>query len=238
VSLVQKSTADLLASGNVDALLALHRATFGGLRMEGEGGEGAGAGGEGGEGKPAPKTFSQEDMNATVARAESAAKTKAQADLAAALGVSVEEAKQIIADRKATDDAKKSEAERAAEAAKTAQTEAENLRREAATERHHARLERALSKAGLDVDNAPMLRAGLAALDVPTDADADAVKAAVDKLKTDAPALFGATTGAGGGTHSDTGGQGGSKKAVQAGDFGKDGAAEAARRFEKEKASV
>lgn len=228
VSVVQKSTAELLASGNIDALLALHAATFGDTRME-EGGEGA-AGGEG-EAKPV-KTFTQEDMNATAARVETAAKAKAQQELADALGVSVDEAKQIIADRKAADESRKSEAEKAAEAAKADRAEAERIKGEAATERHHARLERALSKAGLDVDNAALLRAGLAAIDVPTDADADAVKAAVDKLKTDAPALFGATTGStGGGTHSDTGGQGKGKKDVPAGDFGKSGAAEAQRRW-------
>lgn len=221
---------------DIDGLLAFHRSTFGDARMDAN--SDAAAAQAAADAKTATeaadKRFTQADMNATVARETAAAKAKAESDLAAALGCSVDEAKQIIADRKASDDAKKTEAERAAEAAKTAQSDAERIKTEAATDRHHARLERALGRGGLDIENAVMLRAGLAALDVPLDAGDDAVKAAVDALKKDAAQLFTAGGNGGGGGHSDSGGQRRDTQAP-AGEFGGKGKAEADRRFAAER---
>lgn len=171
-------------------------------------------------------------MNATVARETAAAKAKAESDLATTLGCTVEEAKQIIADRKSADEAQKTQAQRDADAAAAAKADAERTKAEAATDRHHARLERALGRGGLDIENATMLRAGLAALDVPLDATDDAVKAAVDALKKDAAQLF-ATTSNGGGGHSDSGGQRRDPQAP-AGEFGSKGKAEADRRWGKQ----
>lgn len=240
---MQTSVARLLAAGDVDALIDFHRAHFGDARMDGEGaageggqGGGAGAGGAGGsagggQGGDQPR-FTQADMNATVARETEAAKRKAEQDIATALGVTLDEAKQIIADRRAADDAKRTEAERAAEAWKTAQTGAEAIKTEAERERHEAKVERALARAGLDVDNQTILTAAMAAVgtQVQVGADADAIKAAVDKAKTDAPALFTGTTTTTTTTTTDPGGQ---RRTTEApgGEFGGRGAAEAARRW-------
>lgn len=204
------------------------RPIAGGAEGDDQGGSGGGQGGAGGD----DRRFTQADMNATVARETAAAKSKAEADLAAALGCSVDEAKQIITDRKAADEAKKTEAERAAEAAKNAQTEAERLKGDAARELHEARVEAALAKAGLDLDNTVLVRAAAAAVDVAVGADKDAIKAAVDKAKADAPQLFGSTT-----TTTTTTDPGGQRRQEQqsGGEFGSRGAQEAARRWGKDK---
>lgn len=212
----------------------------------GDAGAGAGAGGAagaatdagatGGQGGTGERTFTQTDLNATVAREAEKAKTAALQQVATDLGVSLDEAKQIIADRRSADDAKKSEAERAADAWKAAQAAAEQIKSATERERHEARLERALGRAGLDTGNDILRRAGLAALDVPLDADDAAVTAAIEQAKKDAPQLFAATTTTttgGGGQHTDTGGQTRSNT-TPPGDFGAKGAAEAARRWGKD----
>lgn len=232
---VTPTGAELLVRADIDALLARHRAAFGGLRMDGEGGGGeGGGGGQGGAGGGGndPARFTQEDMNATVAREVEKAKNAALQQVATDLGVSLEEAKQVIADRKAADDAKRTEAERAAEAWKTAQQGAEAIKAEADRERHEAKVERALQSAGLDVTNETILAAGLAAIgkQVQVGADADAIKAAVDKAKKDAPQLFGTPSGGGGGRHTDPGTQRRDTTAPN-GEFGAGGAEMAKRRF-------
>jgi sRNA-binding protein len=128
-----------------------------------------------------------------VARETEAAKRKAEQDIATALGVTLDEAKQIVADRRAADDAKKTEAERAAAAWKTAQEGAESIKRAAEQEKHDAKVERELQRAGFDITNATLLPAGMAAVaaHVQVGADEAAIKAAVEKTKTDAAQLFG-----------------------------------------------
>lgn len=218
--------------------LAWHRGVYGDARMEGDGGAGGGAGdggqgGAGGQGggQGSERTFTQADMNATVARETASAKAKAEQEIATALGVSVDEAKTIIAERRASDDAKKTEAERDAAAAATAKTDAERIKNEAAQDRHDARVERILGQAGLDTGNDTLRLAGLAAIKVPVGADEATVKAAVEQAKKDAPALFAATAGgAGGGTHSDAGGQRRDQQGP-VGEFGSKGAEEAKRRW-------
>lgn len=220
---------------DVDALLAFHRSVHGDARMEEtpeektarEAREAAAAagGGQGGN----DRTFTQADMNATAARVEAATKAKAEQDIATALGVTVDEAKTIIAERRASDDAKKTQAERDAAAAETAKNDAERIKTEAARDRHDARVERILGQAGLDTGNETLRLAGLAAVKLDVGADEAAVKAAVEQVKKDAPQLFGAASN-GGGTHSDAGGQRRDSNAP-AGEFGSKGAEEAARRW-------
>lgn len=189
---VQKSVAEILATGDVSALLAFHRATFGDTTMTQP--DPTPPTPAPPADPPTPRTFTQDELNAILARERTSAQQAATQQLANDLGVSLDEAKQIVAQRKSDDDAKRTEAERAAAAWKTAQEGAEAIKAAAEQERHEAKLERALSRAGLDVDNETMRRAGLAALDVPANADAAAVTAAVEQLKTDAPALFGSAS--------------------------------------------
>jgi hypothetical protein len=227
---VHKSVAQLLASGRVDALLAMRRAQFGDARME-----------DAPTPPPAPAPadqprFTQADMNATVARETQAAQTKATTDLLAKLGYSsVEEAEQAAKAAKDAADALKSQQQRDADAAAEAKRIADAEKADAAREKHEARVERALSKAGLDLDNATLLRAGLAAIDLQPGADADAITAAVDKLKKDAPQLFGTATPTPGAPGSDPGTPR-PTPAAPTGEFGSKGAAEAERRWGKKTA--
>lgn len=232
---VQNTVAQLLASGRIDELLAAHRATFGDLRMEDPPTPAPAP-------APAPvpaaddKKFSQEDMNATVARETEKAKQAALEQVAKDLGVTLDEAKQIIADRKAADDQNKTEAQRAADAWKTAQSGAEEIKRAAEQEKHDAKVERELQRAGFDITNATMLPAAMAAVapHVQVGADDAAVKTAVEKVKTDAPQLFVGADGKPGGTPSDPGRQRTNPDAP-AGEFGAGGKAEADRRFAAER---
>lgn len=188
---------------------------------------------------PAPGTppagfVSQETVNATVLREAEKAKSEALQQVATDLGVSLEEAKQIIADRRAADDAKRTDAERAAAAWQTAQQGAEEIKRAADQERHDAKVERELQRAGFDITNATLLPAGLAAIatQVQVGADEAAIKAAVEKAKADAPQLFGGTPTPT--KHTDPGHQR-KDPAAPAGEFGAEGAQEAERRFGKER---
>jgi hypothetical protein len=65
---MQRDSASLLAAGDIDGLLDLHRTIFGPLRMDGEGGgDGAGDGGAGdGGGSGSSGTFTQADIDRIV----------------------------------------------------------------------------------------------------------------------------------------------------------------------------
>lgn len=64
-----KDSASLLASGDIDGLLAMHRERFGSARMEGDAGDaGAGTGGDAGDaGAGTPQAFTQADVDRIVA---------------------------------------------------------------------------------------------------------------------------------------------------------------------------
>lgn len=134
-----------------------------------------------------PKTFTQEEVDRMVGRARGEAKRSAASELAEQLGCTVEEAKAKIAAASAADDALKSEAQKALDAATAAQAEAEKARTAAAAERVAAKVERKLVKAGVD-DKALARAAGL--VNVAPDADDDAIDAEIEALKADIPALF------------------------------------------------
>lgn len=140
----------------------------------------------------APKTFTQEQVDAIASRARAEAKRSAANDLATELGCTVAEAKAKIEAAAAADDAVKTEAQRALDAANTAKAEAEAQQAAAKAERLAARVERKLTAAG--VPEATLARAARL-IDVDPDADDDAIAAEVDTLRTEVPALF--TTGDG-----------------------------------------
>lgn len=159
----------------------------------GEGEPGGTEGGTGGEGEPKPtaKSFDQAEVNRIAAREKAAGRRAAEEALATSLGVSVEDAKKIIADHKAAEDAKLSEADRAKQKAEADAAEAAKLKNNSAGEFRLARIERALAaeefpKIADDAATAKVVRM----VDVALDASYDDVREAVKQLKTEFPALF------------------------------------------------
>lgn len=163
-------------------------------------------------------------VQARVAAAQRKAKEDAEAALKAKLGDQSLDA--VLAAAKAAkdaEDAKKSEADRALEAANVAKAEAERIQAEAKTELHRSRVTAALVAAGVP-------EAGLAAITVPgvtVESTPEEIKAAVDGLKKTLPGLFGTA----GGTSADPGTPGGAPRPVAG--AGAAGAAEFERRFGK-----
>jgi hypothetical protein len=142
------------------------------------------------DGGTPPKTFTQEELDRITGRARAEAKRAAAAELAEALGCTVDEAKAKIAAASAADDATKSETQKALDAAKAAQAEAEAAKANAAAERLAARIERKLTAAG--VPEATLARAARL-LDVDPDADDEAIAAEIETLQSEVPALFTST---------------------------------------------
>lgn len=164
----------------------------------------------------ADKTFTQEQVTAFLTREKDQGERAGKAAVAAALNeklvaagltdVDLDTAIALAASARAAEDAQKSEAQRALEAANTAKADAERIRAEATAELHAAKVTSALTSAG-----AANVAIAARAIDVTPGATPEEIKAAVDKLKTDAPGLF-ATTAAPG---SDPGTPPGGKPAGQ-----------------------
>jgi colicin import membrane protein len=173
--------------------------------VEDAGGEG-GSGGGGtpppapDEGKPAgdggenEKTFTQADVDKAASARAAEARRKATADLAEQLGVSVEEAKKIIAASKSAEESQKTEAQRAKEAADQAKREAEEAKAEAARERQAAQVERALIKSRVRDD---CLEDSLALLKVDAEASPEEITAAVEAFTQRRPEFFDTDSGDG-----------------------------------------
>jgi hypothetical protein len=142
--------------------------------------------------KPDPdKTFTQAEVSAIAAREKSQGKAAAAAELAEHLGVPLDKAKDLIQQALDAENAKKTDADKARDAAEAAKAAADADRAAAATERQAAAIERALVRAGV-VDE--KFDRAVRNIDVPADADADAIKTAVDALKGEEPTWFGVTT--------------------------------------------
>lgn len=172
------------------------------LSGEGEGGGGGGqgteSGGQGGEagktgdeGKGAEKTLTQSEVNAIAAREKAEGKRAAERELAESLGVSIEDAKQIIQKHNADADAKKSEAEKAAEAATKEKQAAESEKDVAKREVHVTRLERAFLKEGVDLGEDDKSKRLLRMVNVEPGASYEDVLKDVQQIKKDFPELFG-----------------------------------------------
>jgi hypothetical protein len=166
-----------------------------------DGGDGGEDGGSGGGGAPAPKadddkggekTFTQADVDKAASARASEARRKATSDLAEQLGVSLDEAKKIIAASKSAEDAQKTEAQRAKEAADQAKAEADQAKAEAALERQAARIERALIKDHVRDD---CLEDSLALMKVDAEATPEELTAAVQAFKERRPEFFEAEGG-------------------------------------------
>lgn len=205
----------------------------------GGGGGNAGGSGTGTGGGDPPRTFTQAEVDAMMTREKQQGKQAGAREIAEQLGVSVEDAKKIIAAEKTRQDAEKSEAQRAKDAADEAKRTADQEKASAAAERHATRVERALVRNGLavpDKDGDEFITSAVRLISADVGADDATIKAAVDKLKTTVPALFG-TAGQGGGHQSDPG-RGPNGQQIRTGEFGKEGASEFERRFGKQKASA
>ncbi|WP_169165111.1 hypothetical protein [Cellulomonas taurus] len=134
-----------------------------------------------------PATFTQQQLNDIAASEKAQGRNAALREVSEKLGMTVEDAAQVLAAAKAADDANKSDAQRDREAAAKEKAEAEAEKAAAAADRHAARVERLLGTAG-----AANVAVAARAIDVAVGADDATVTAAIEKLKTDAPGLFGA----------------------------------------------
>jgi multidrug efflux pump subunit AcrA (membrane-fusion protein) len=154
-------------------------------------GSGSGAGDQG-------KLLAQADVDRIVKRERSAAERKARQQLADELGISIDEAKKLIEDRKAADESQKTEAQRATEAANAAKAQAEAAVRQARQTRIGYELRAALldgtdEEPGIRRDRMDMaLEMVLPTLaDVDDEGLGDAVREAVATFRGKVPEFFG-----------------------------------------------
>lgn len=178
---------------------------------------GTGPAGQGASGAGAGAGLTQADLD----RASADAKKAAAAELAEALGVPLAEAKKIIADRRAADDAQKTEAQRATEAAQERERQADARERSAAARERAADLRSALVEAKVKGDRSANA-AKLILADLADDADGAAIAAAVKKFAEDTPEWFGDAgppppPGSDPAGRGPAGGQGGQKTGIEAG---------------------
>lgn len=150
------------------------------------------------------KTFSQAELDRIVQREKAGAARSAASQLAESLGMSVEDAKQLLGEHAALLDAQKTQAQRDADALAAARADADRAKSEAATARHAAAVERELIRAGLALpDDAAerdeALTQAAALVTVDAGADGVAVAAAVKAAKKRWPGLFAVPAKAGSG---------------------------------------
>jgi hypothetical protein len=171
---------------------------------DGGGGGGDGGAGGGGQGDPAGgagggdggKTFTQDDLNRIATREKAEGRKAALAEVAEQLGVSVDDAKALLAKAKADEDKTKSEADKEREKAAKEREDAARDREAAKGEVHQARLERAFAREGLDLtDDGAKAGRVLRMVTVEAGATYDEVLADVQTIKKDFPGLFGEDAG-------------------------------------------
>lgn len=137
---------------------------------------------------PKSEGVSQEELNRIATREKEQGRNAALAQVQQDLGVTLDEAKEIIRAAKEKAESQKTEAEKAREAADKEKSEAAKERAEAAQERHDARLERALLKSGI-TDDAKLARI-TRLVEAKVGDDQETINAAVETLKKDMPELF------------------------------------------------
>lgn len=162
------------------------------------------------------KTFTQAELDRIVQREKASAGRSAATQLAESLGMSVEDAKKLLADHAAALDAQKTQAQRDADALAAARTEAERAKADVVTARHAVAVERELVRAGLALpddaaEREEALSQASALVTVQAGADAAAVAAAVKAAKKRWPGLFAAPAKGGGSGDPGPGPRGGAK---------------------------
>lgn len=194
----------------------------------------------GGGGTPTPTadiTISQDRLNALVGQRVAEAERKAVQKVAEQLGMSPADAADYIKAAKEREQAQMSELERREAAAREAEQRAQAAATQAAETAHRAAVERALIAAGLPLSgdaekDAKSLDRAARLVDAAPGSDPTAITTAVSTLKTEVPALFTTTPG----TPPPPASVPGTPprgRVEKPGEFGSDGAAEAARRFGK-----
>lgn len=143
-----------------------------------------------------PRTFSQDEVNAIATREAQAAERTAQQKLFQSLGLeNADQLKELVERQRKADDAGKSELQKQQDAATAERKAAEAEKVAAAVERFDARVERAFASVGAVSDGTPESDARLSRIrrmiTVDQTADYAAVKADVDAIRTEFPALFG-----------------------------------------------
>lgn len=180
------------------------------------------------------KKFTQADVDRMTAREKDQGRRAATQELATKWGVSLEEAERIVKAHQDTERQQMSEAERALADAKSKDEAATADRDAAKQEKHDARVERLLARAGLPLDEdeakaATQLGKVARLVDVEVGADEATVATAIAALKTDMPNLFTPTgTGGGGGFDPGRPPAGGGTRQTE---FGSEGARVAKERF-------
>lgn len=134
-----------------------------------------------------PTGIPQDEVNRIAAREKDQGRRAAEAAIAEKLGVTVEEAAQIVKAAREAADADKSEADKAKGAAATEKAKREQAERELAQERHDRKVELELIDAGVPAKAAAKL---VKLVDSEPGSDDAAVKAAVETLKTEMPQVF------------------------------------------------
>jgi hypothetical protein len=179
----------------------------------------------------ADKKFTQDDLT-RIATAESAkGKRAGAAEVAAELGMTVAEAKALIATATAAQEAAKTEAQKATDLAAAAKTASDALGVTAAATILASKVTRALLIAGIapqvDGKDNPQLALAARLVDVPADADDAAITAAIEAVKVAAPTFFAPVV-----PKEDTvPGKGPNQTRAPGSTFGAKGAAEALKRF-------
>lgn len=182
------------------------------------------------------KTFTQDDVS-RIAAAEAAKGQRAgAAAVATELGMSVADAKALIATAAAASEAAKSEAQKQADAAAKTTADGQAAIAAAAKTVLASKVTTALLIAGIapQVDGKPNPALAMAArlVDVEAGADDAAITAAIDTVKAAAPAFFAATP-----AKADTDAGKPPKTRANGTVFGSAGAAEAAKRYPQKVAS-
>jgi hypothetical protein len=165
--------------------------------------DGSGSGGEGGEGSGSTSTDddAQKALNAREAAGKAKGKRQALQEVADTLGMSLDEAKKFIEERRAADDEALSEADRKLRDAEEKERKANERIAAAARREREAQAIALLAAEGVKFERddegnlkgkgARVMKLVVAGLD--DNADAVAIGEAIDELKADMPELFGSS---------------------------------------------
>lgn len=182
------SVAALLASGQVDDVLAWHTRIHGHATMTAPAGEQT-APPTGDPAAPAPRVFDQDAVNRMLAREKDQGEKAAMSAVAEKLGMSIDDAKAFIEQKKQADQAAMSEADRRLAEATERENKAAQREAAAAVREHEAAVSAALLQARLDPDRLARARK---LVEADPGADEKTIADAVTQLKKDEPAWFAA----------------------------------------------
>jgi DNA-binding transcriptional MerR regulator len=141
---------------------------------------------------PAPQTeaeakFTQADLDKHAGRRANEAKRARDKEIADALGVPIDKAREIIAERQAAEEAAKSEADKLRDQLAAVERERDTATAAAAQERFQSRMRSRLANDGVPPKS---LDRALKMVDLPVDASDDDIAAEVESLRDAVPGLF------------------------------------------------